>query len=179
MHLRQNAITVILLSAVAFLTGGCFQQYSKTNTKQTADEDALRQLKTADKYFIIHYTDKIMAAQNVRVSDDKLEADLQGLSKEHAKYLAPPQDDRNVMKAKYKGTVLKEVHLYSNTVLTPGDTHIALPLTDIRRMDVYEQDQKATRENRTMSIIGVSVAAVALAITIIVIANPPVSLSGF
>jgi len=178
-YCRQKGMLILLFIVVTMLAPGCFQQYYKTNTKQTADAAAIQQLKAADKYFIIHYTDKIMAAQNVQVVNDVFEADLLALPTTHAHYTLPKDYSRNVMKAKHQATALTEVHLYTSTAFNSEQLHTTIPLAEIKRMDVYDKDEKATKENRVTSIIGLSLATIALISVIIVVANPVVNLSGF
>lgn len=175
-YVHTGRMQLFFLMAVTTLTAGCFQQYYKTNTRPEADAAVIQQMKAADKYFIIHYVDKIMAAQNLSVTNEVLEADLQALPKEHARYTSPTDEDRNPMKAKYKATTLTEVHLYTDEGFNAEQMHIALPVVDINRMDIYELDAKATRESRVLSIIGVSALAFVLTTIILLIANPPLTL---
>ncbi|MEO6583241.1 MAG: hypothetical protein ABIO05_02895, partial [Ferruginibacter sp.] len=55
-----------------------------------------------------------------------------------------------------KDSVLLEVHLYSDKVLNKSDK-ISLAVSDIKRIDVYEFDRKATQSSRTISTVGVVV----------------------
>jgi len=64
------------------------------------------------------------------------------------------------MRSKQQANTLMEVHLYSDTVIPPNQKHIALPITAINRIDIYEMDAMATRQSHILSTVGISAAGI-------------------
>jgi hypothetical protein len=151
---------IILLLLIVPLFSSCFQHYYKTNSRTSADATQVEKLKAENKYFIIHYNDKITGTQNVNLTQGSMEFSAVTLPKEHSYYISASPDKPNVVRIKHKATTLKEVHLYTNTSFPANENNISLPFASINRMDIYEFDQKATDRNRTWSIIGLGTATV-------------------
>lgn len=78
------------------------------------------------------------------------------------------------MKIKRETHTLIEVHLYTNTTFSTDQTHIIIPISSLNRLDIYEFDPEATRQNRFMSILGLTLGTLVIAATIAAIINPPV-----
>ena len=157
-----NWLNILLPLFAGIALSGCFQHYYKVNSKEVADQAFIEQLKTSNKYFIIHFTDQVMGTQQLKLVNDQLEADLVALPKEHAHHTNPKLDTKNAMKSKNQATTLMEVHLYSgsNTVIPAGQTLIILPITAINRVDVYEMDAGPTRQSHILSVVGVTAAGI-------------------
>lgn len=170
---RQKIKISLSLLLAGWLLAGCFQHYYKTNTKEQVDICLMEKLKAANKYFIIHYNDKIMGTQGVRLENEQLQADLVALPKEHSYYTNPNANEPNVMKVKRQENTLLEVHVYTGETASSGQTHIALPLSDIKRIDVYQYDAEATRRNKIFSIVGVTFVGLAAILVIVLMTNPP------
>ena len=165
---------ILSLFLAALILTGCFQHYYKTNSNNTVDRALIEKLKVANKYFIIHYGDKIKGAVQVKTTNDVLEANLVPLPQEHSYYTHPKGNEENKMKIKRETNTLIEVHVYTNTTFSTDQTHIIIPISSINRLDIYEFDPEATRQNRFMSILGLTLGTLAIAATIAVIINPPV-----
>lgn len=103
-----------------------------------------------------------MGTDKLSMKNNLLEADLVLLPKEHSYYSNPNTEKENFMKANRQKSTLMEVHIYTKNAITANQQHISLPLSDIHRFDIYEFDAKATRDNRTTSIIGISLGATLL-----------------
>lgn len=172
---RQKIKITLSLLLVGWLLAGCFQHYYQTGTQQQVDTTLMEKLKAANKYFIIHYNDKIMGTQGVRLENEQLQADLVALPKEHSYYTNPNANEPNVMKVKRQENTLMEVHVYTGETASPGQTHIALPLSAIKRIDVYQYDTQATRRNKTFSIVGVTFGGLAAILVIVLMTNPPIA----
>jgi hypothetical protein len=159
----------LLLAFACIILTGCFRHFYKVNSKEVADTTLVGQLKADDKYFILHCEDKVMGTQHLGLVNDQLEADLVALPKEHAHHTNPALNTKNVMKSKQQANTLKEVHLYSSTPVASDQKHIALPITAINRIDVYEMDAGATRQSHILSAIGLTAAGILIAGTLIFI----------
>jgi hypothetical protein len=152
----------ILLLIPSLFFASCFQHYFRTNTRYEADTAIIEGLRSANKYFIIHSGSRVMGTDKLSVKNNLLEADLVLLPKEHSYYSNPNTEKENFMKANRQKSTLMEVHIYTKIAITANQQHISLPLSDIHRFDIYEFDAKATRDNRTTSIIGISLGATLL-----------------
>jgi hypothetical protein len=93
---------------------------------------------------------------NPAVYADVFSGDKTALNPEYDKYLNPIPNDPNRLNMKKSGEVLNEVHLYTNNLFT-GTGKINLGINQIYRVDVYQFDKKATRNSRTLGIIGITV----------------------
>ena len=155
--IRKKVIrtTLIFFIGVAILTG-CFQHYFRTHTQNTADAATIKKLMNLNKYFIIHFNNRIGGLEKLTVSNDKLEGDLVPLPVEHSAYTDPNTDGPNRVKRVDKPTTLTEVHFYINEEIKPDEKNISIPFSSLARIDVYEFDPKTTSTNHILSWIGVS-----------------------
>lgn len=154
----MKRILLLLLIVPAF--SSCFQHYYKANSRTQTDAAQIEKLKTENKYFIVHYNDKITGTQNISLSENTLQFEATALPKEHSYYTSASPDKSNVIRIKHKAATLKEVHLYTNTAFPVNQDRVQLPLAVINRIDVYEFDEKATKRSTTWSIIGLGTATV-------------------
>ena len=168
-HLLHQGKFFLLLVISGVLFTGCFRHYYKVDSKTATDAAQIEQLKTEDKYFIFHCEDKVMGTANLNLVNDQLEADLVPLPKEHAHHTKPHVDDKNVMRSKQRSNTLMEVHLYPVTPIPSTQKHITVPLTSINRIDIYEMNATATRQNHILSTVGVTAAGILIAGTLIVL----------
>lgn len=157
-QIQTYLILLLVFSSVAF--SGCFRHYYKVNSKEAGDTAIIEQLKNEHKYFILHSNDQVMGAEHLNWVNDRLEADLVALPKEHAQHTKPKLNDKNAMKAKHQSSTLTEVHLYSGTTIPSLQSHISLPKAAINRVDVYEMDESATRQSHILSTVGFSAAGI-------------------
>ncbi len=171
---KKKAVTIMLIFIVSFTISSCFLTFFNTNTKPKAESDILQKLQLEQKVFIIHFKDSIAELKNISIKNDTIEADITPLSKDHLKYLEPKINQPNPVKKIDKSIVFAEVHLYILEAKNEIDK-LKLPLVSINRIDVYELDESATKSNRIISIIGVTLAGlfVILAGTIAVACNCP------
>ena len=158
-----KAIIIVSLFALA----GCFQYYYKTNTKSRVEAAFIQQLQAANKYFIIHFRDSAVALTHVSASNEKIEGDMVSLMPEHEKYLNPdkltttsqttvfsPKKTHYRVKAKDRMFTFMEVHLYADEDIQKDRAQLSLPLSSLKRIDVYELDRQATTANHVLSIVG-------------------------
>lgn len=171
---KKKASTILLLFIVLFTISSCFLTFFNTNTKAAADSDILQKLQLEQKVFIIHFKDSIAELKNIKIKNDTLEANIIPLSKDHRQYLDPEIDRPNRVKKIDKTIVFAEVHLYLLDAKNKRDK-LNVPISSINRIDVYELNEKATRNNHTLSIVGITVAGlfVILSATTAVACNCP------
>lgn len=176
--LRSKFRYYILLIFGLIILAGCFRKYYSTGTIGQPDLNTIERLRAANKFFILHYTDSAVALFNVSVKDNILRADKGYLAEEHRKGLNPSTGKGNVLKTRYSGSLLSEVHLYVNkrkSELT-NSAELQTPLNDIYRVDIYEFDKKRTTSSTILSIVGI--AAVVGLIAIIATSSGSSSSSG-
>ena len=150
---RPAAILIFSL----LILSSCFQHYFRTSSTKKTDTATLQKLQNANKYFILHLKNTVLGLTNIKVAEDKLEADLIGLPVEHSKYLEPSMKRSNQVQNKIYPLVLMEVHLYYPETIAANQVHISIPITAINGMDVYEFDKSATTGNHILSWVGIGV----------------------
>lgn len=154
---------VVLLFIAIIVLSGCFQHYYRTKTQNSLDAATVQRLMSANKYLIIHSKNRVAGLLNATVSDNKLEADVVALPKEHSKYLNPKATKANRVKKIDKETTLMEVHLYTGGEMAMDQNRLSLPLSSFNRVDIYEFDQQATTANHVFSWVGVVLGTSAVA----------------
>lgn len=168
-HKKRRHVTIPVLFAIVL--SGCFQHYFKTNSQGSVDAAKVQQLISANKYFILHFQNRIVALNNIVIDGDRLTAIPTDVSPEHSHQLFPENKEvtpstvnnkrSHRMKKADKVAVLMEVHLYTKELFDQKNT-INLPLSSFFRTDVYEFDPNATNTNHIFSWIGVAAATASI-----------------
>ena len=166
---KMTGKIIVFFIALTILPG-CFQHYFRTATSKTIDAATIKKLQNASKYFVLHAGINVMALNNVSISNDKIEGDIAELSDSHSKYINPAINKANPVVKKDKALTLMEVHLYYTDTMPAVLTHIAIPLSALNRMDVYEFDASATNRNRLLSWLGVGAGIAAAGLIVLAIA---------
>ena len=153
---KKRTAPIVIALSLTLLLAGCFQQYFRTNTQTKVDEATIQRLMSRmDKYFILHFKNRIAGLENLTISNDKLEGNLVSLPLEHSKYIHPQMKRANHVKGKDAKNTLMEVHLYAGTEINSDASHVSIPLSSFESMDIYEFDRKATTGNHILSWVGV------------------------
>ena len=150
---------------IMFLTCcmGCyFQHYYKTNTVYKVSGQVLNQLKTANKYFIVHTPDSAFSLKNMSICGETLSGETVVLNPEYLKYLNPSMIKGNRFPGLEEDIVLSEVHIYTDRTFV-GGTAISFTTNQINRMDIYDLDKSSSEGMKLISSVGLS-----LGITVIV-----------
>lgn len=158
---------LLIFSLISIVLTGCFNHFFRSGTLKGVDAATIRRLQSEDKYFILHAANKTMAMNDVKIKDDKIEANLDTLPDYHAKYLHPKTDKPNVIKSKDKRYTLFEVHMYYPGTVDDTSPHFSVPVSAIERVDVYEFDPATTTTNHVLSTVGLALAG-AFFITLII-----------
>jgi hypothetical protein len=159
-----SGLLIFILTIFILASTGCLPLFYRTNTTTEIDNKKVSTLINQQRYFILHAdstTEK--GIQGLSLHGDTIKGLIVTLPKDHTKNLEPdPTNEKNRLgtKAKDRKTGLTEVHLYTNTPTTTDS--LILPLSTIKRMDVYELNEKATRRNHTWQIAGIIVVGVGL-----------------
>src|SRR6185437_662990 len=170
--LRWKGKFYILLFLGMLILAGCFRKFYSTGTTTSADSTTIGKLKNANKYFIIHYKDSVLALSNVFINNNVIEGKSGPLLKEHTTQLNPESNETLPFKNKNEASLLSEVHLYvnNNKSATREYPGVKIPLSDIYRMDVYEFNKKKTNSSTVLSVVGIA-AAVALVVVVVASAS--------
>ena len=161
-----HAIMILLM----FSLSSCFQKFYSTNTATTTDSASLHKLVAENKIFILHTPEGPFAMKNVVVTNEEFTGDKGGLDPAYDKYLNPSPDNPNRLNMKKSEVVLNEVHLYTKNSFA-GNEKVNLDIHQIYRIDVYGFDKKATRDSRTLGIVGVTVGVGLTVGAIAIVAN--------
>lgn len=153
--LQRFQIHVIMI-LLMFSLSSCFQKFYSTNTETTTDSATLHKLVAENKIFILHTPEGPFAMKNVVVTSEVFTGDKGGLDPAYDKYLNPVANTPNRLNMKKSEVVLNEVHLYTKESFS-GSEKVNLDIHQIYRMDVYGFDKKATRDSRTLGIVGITV----------------------
>ncbi|MDO9373696.1 MAG: hypothetical protein Q7T76_04745 [Ferruginibacter sp.] len=161
-------LTLFLLMICVISMSSCFLHYYKTNTEQKKDAAKFQELISGRKYFILHSAARPRALKEVSLNNGIIEAEVTALDAEHTKYLRPLNFEKNRFKKAENDVVLREVHMYTHdSIATQGKVRV--PFNSFYRMDVYEQNEQATRHSQIASTIGIvltTAGVVALAVGI-------------
>jgi hypothetical protein len=171
--LRWKWKSSILLFLGMIILAGCFRKFYSTGTVTQVDSAAIQKLKTANKYFIIHYKDSVLELSNFSIDSNVIEGKIGVLPKDHTTQLNPGPDEAKSFKNAYSDAILSEVHLYVNsnkseTAAYPG---VRIPLSDIYRMDVYEFDKKKTNSSTVLSVVGIAATTALIVLGISAVSN--------
>src|SRR5688572_15858394 len=164
-----NKLVAGMLCLALLVLNGCYLHYYKTNTEQQKDAALLQDLMEGRKFFILHSGSSQRALSGVRMNNGNVEAVIEPLPPEHKKYLRPTNYQKNRFLKKEKDIVLREVHLYTHT-LVKDKKELSLPLNAFHRIDIYELDEKATKHSAIASTIGIVLTTAGI-IAVIVGAN--------
>lgn len=165
---KKQLWTILLL--LCFSLCSCFNHFYKTNALGPADGEQLQRLVNEKKYFILHTHNQYFAISNIRIENEQLNGDIDGLPREHQKFLNPKDDTHNRFKKADKNIVMFEVHLYTKDSIN-NIKHLSMPVKNFYQVDVYDTDKELTNVARAMSIVGITVSAAVLAAVIVSAAN--------
>lgn len=169
---RKN-FGLIWLLFIALVFTGCFLNFYKTNTKNGLDESMLSALKNKNKYFVVHLkNEKVMALKNISINNNLIDADTEPLTINHTKYLNPFAN-RSLRYKKKDDAVLSEIHLYALNESLDDKPHLSIPVSSIKRVDIYEKDISRTLINHVLSYIGIAFVLVLIGVALGAANNTP------
>src|SRR5688572_9350713 len=97
LFLKKRKLMIWLLLP-AFVLIGCFQNFFDTNTKRNPTPDMISQLQTANKLFIIHYSDSTYALEEMKITDNVLYATQIPVPEGFNRYSSPDTTRSNFVK---------------------------------------------------------------------------------
>lgn len=169
---------LIIAALITTITSGCFVQFGNTNTRTAITPDSLQQLINNGKFLIVHFANQVVAVKSATVANQQLTGETNTIPEEHRNFLhARNKPNINLPEGKFrvkegqKTPTFEEVHLYTQNTLG-GDPKFTLPVNDIRRIDIFIFDKKATKDNKVSSIIGLTLGFYLFLMSILYIASP-------
>ncbi len=170
----QKRIALFLI--LVFLNGtfSCYYYTYKTDSALTLEK--IDKLKNSPNYIIVHQADQAFHLSRVTVNQDSqmLEGTLLILPPDHLKYLdtkPQPGSSNRYLKKGGKGKVntpyvVNEVHIYIAGQSLDTDKQIAIPLTSIEKIEIYDPDTNATTASFVLGTILITVGVIAIVILI-------------
>jgi hypothetical protein len=152
---KKKGKLFLVLCFLSFSLTGCFYHFFNTGTLKGINAATIQRLQSENKYFILHAENKTLTMNKLKVTKDNVEAELDTLYPEHAKYLHPNTEKPNRVKANDKRFTLFEVHMYYTGKIDSSTTQFSAPVSSFDRIDIYEFDPKTTSFNHVMSVFGV------------------------
>lgn len=148
--IRYCFFLFLLISSLS----SCFKKFYKTNTVATTDSATLCRLVAENKIFILHTNEGAFALKDPTVNENFVVGTAEMTNPKYAKYLNPKKQEGNRLSMSKKEEVLNQVHLYTGgSIISNGK--INLEINRISRIDVYGFDEKATKNSRITSIVGI------------------------
>ncbi|MDN3670361.1 hypothetical protein QWY93_13650 [Echinicola jeungdonensis] len=130
-------------------------------TQVSNDPVEIRQAQEQLKYFIIHQGDNSWHLKNIRLKEDSKEmvGEIEPLPPEHQSYLKTDPERANRYRVR-KEFPLHEVHVYVSEYVKGENSKVTVPLSSIKKIEVYDKDKGATTLSYVFGTIGVIVGAV-------------------
>lgn len=157
----QSLLNYFILLLLMISQSSCFKQFYQTNTAQKTDAPVLDRLQSEHKIFIVHTPAGVFGLRDVKVSNEALEGNKFFMDPKYDRYLNPLGETANPMARRDKGMALNEVHLYTDSTFG-GSDQVVLAISQIKRIDVYGMDKKATSGSTVISIVGITVGVAAI-----------------
>jgi hypothetical protein len=150
-----------LLVFLALSLSSCFRHYYQTNTTLHVDADSLKVLQAENKTFVVHTPAGPFALKDVKVDRLDISGEKDFLRPASDHLLNPRGETKNPVSRTEKKTCFSEVHLYTDSTFE-GTSHVSLTYNQIRRMDIYGPDKKATSESTIGGVVLITVSTAAV-----------------
>jgi hypothetical protein len=164
-YLRNNKpfrkwTAIILAFATLNLSGGC-RNYFRINSSPRPSTDQVSLQADARKTIIIHFNDDKWLLSNVQVRNDTVKGRLDEYRM--PALLTPLKPDkpnryltRPILNQRY---LLNEVHLYLDEFSQKENNQVAIPVSAINRIDIYDKDTQSTVGSYFLGTVGIAAAA--------------------
>jgi hypothetical protein len=161
---HTSVLKLCFIGVVIVASTGCMPLFYLPNSTTAIDKETVSGLIKQQKYFVLHITDMELqkGIHDISLKDDTIKGIMVDLPIDHTKNLQPdPKKEKNRLgtNAQNRRIGLTEVHLYTSSK-NATDSILVLPLSSIKRMDVYEINEQATRQSRVTNIVALTVCVV-------------------
>jgi len=159
-------VSWILIAAILNLSQGCKHYFKVTKDVRPVSE-SLPEMQNKNKILILHFENYAWVFQNPEIKGDS----IRGFAYKPYEPVIPnpvKTDKPN----RYKNNisqlpVLNEVHIYTTEYSRIDSLSVAVPLSGIKKIEVYEKDKGATSGSYFLGALGIT-AGLAAVLTIIV-----------
>jgi len=161
-------ISLILVFALLNFTSGCMNYFKVRKSTGPVEEDIVS-FQNQNKTIIIHLEDQAWFLGTPELSSS--ESQLTGyLNNEYTSTLINPvnPDDSNRYRTKggsNEAHVLNEVHIYTSELTKLEGIKVAIPISAIQKIEIYEKDKDKTTTSWVMGTLG----TIALGFTVIMV----------
>jgi hypothetical protein len=153
----RSEISVFLLVVFLHLAVGCsYYKVTKVSPKGTTVEG----LAKSRKYIIVHQGENTWHLKNIVVDENKMEirADSEPVGHGHDYYYTTKPKGPNRYYPK-QGNPTYEVHLYIAEYAEGGSNQLIIPLSSLKKIEVYDKEMGATILTHVLGVVGVLLAA--------------------
>ncbi len=169
---RYRLITFLLMLAFLNLSVGC-RNYYKVNTygtQRAQNATEISRLNDQEKFFIIHFAGEAHLLDNITLnqSSSTLTGVFKRLPEYRQSYKTTDPEGVNRYKTVEK-EVLQEVHIYINEYEEVDESMVSIPLSAIKKIEVYDKAQGATIASWVFGIGSVVLSASVLLIIIVLL----------
>jgi len=177
-HQKKIAAFFLLVLSVNYFIGCKYYKPVMAEAYNDASKDSsLKQLNAQGRYFILRKGTHSYALSNVVLDDTKmsLSAKPDSIPPVHQVYLLNTNKKKYIYsKSKGERAVLQEVHIYTaDTSQVNMDSVYTFPLSDVKKIEVIEFDQKKTNASVTKTVVFTALGAALAAVLIAAAATPP------
>lgn len=162
----KNIISILLMFAIFNLTTGCRYYYRVNSEYQHKTNLAVgvENLKTHNKYFIVHFNDSAFWLDSIAVSHDwtEITGKLETLPADRYSFERTKRGRPNRY-TRHERHVLHEVHIYAQEYVKSEDLSVVIPLESIERIDIYNVHTGATLGSLVLGTIGLAAGLVVVA----------------
>ncbi len=162
----EKLFAYILLPAVVHLFVGC--HYYKVG--YTADQATIKEeIQNKGKYIILHQGSNAWHLKDLTLNDEKQEmyGTIEALPEGHKYYRNTNPNGNNRYKPR-EGDPTYEVHIYIMEMATGAQSNVTVPLSSIKKIELYDKAMGATVASYVFSTLGI-LAGVAVILGIIII----------
>ena len=176
-HQKKIAAFFFVLLSVYYLTG-C-KYYKPVMAEAYNDESkktTLKKLNSEGKYFILRKGTHSYALTNMVLDDTRmtLTARPDSIPPVHEVYVSNTNKKKYIYaKSKGESLVLQEVHIYTaDTSQVNMDSLYTFPLSDVKKIEVIEFDQRKTNASVTKTVVFTVLGAALVVILIVALSAP-------
>jgi hypothetical protein len=160
-------ISVFVLIAFLNMLIGCTYYRAKVFQPSQQDAGMIKEMKDR-KYMILHLGEKVWLLKDIVISEDnkEMKATTEPLPADHLFYLHTKIPGANRYKPK-QGSPTYEVHIYISEYAEGINSQIIVPLSGIKKIEIYDPDVGATVASYVFTTIGIIAGACVVLIVLV------------
>lgn len=151
----MKLISFLLILAMLDLNVGCMNYFKVTQPTKPVTQ-SIPELQIQNKIFVLHLENEAWVITAPSIIDNEI---ICYSSKVYEPVLKKPVkvDKPNRYKKKsYEAIVLNEVHIYVSEMARTNNVRLTIPVSAVRRIEIYEKDKGATTGSYILGGLGIS-----------------------